>query len=120
MAGRPKKTESWKRYAKIRYSADLRGKDFALSYTQYIPLYGKPCEYCGKVSDDNGLDRVDSDKGYYIDNVVSCCHHCNIMKYTYSTEDFLYHCKKIINHSRQSARLAELNKIVDDALNRNG
>jgi len=42
----------------------------------------KKCHYC---FDDlnptgTGLDRKDNDKGYLIDNVVSCCCTCNRMR----------------------------------------
>jgi hypothetical protein len=43
----------------------------------------------------NGLDRVNSLKGYSLDNVVSCCERCNEMKMQYSVEEFLKHIKNI-------------------------
>ena len=54
----------------------------------------KNCFYCN----DNvkiGIDRVDSSKGYTIDNVVPCCSKCNWMKGVLSKEDFINQCKKI-------------------------
>jgi len=37
----------------------------------------------------NGLDRIDSSKGYTQDNVVPCCVICNRMKLDYDVNDFL-------------------------------
>lgn len=37
----------------------------------------------------NGIDRVDSDKGYELDNCVPCCTMCNWMKMNYTKEEFL-------------------------------
>lgn len=47
----------------------------------------------------NGIDRVDSKIGYYIDNCVTCCTMCNYMKQAHSKESFLEQVKKIYNHS---------------------
>ena len=46
----------------------------------------------GKISDTilkiNGLDRVDSSKGYTIDNVVPCCAICNTAKNKMTQKEF--------------------------------
>lgn len=41
------------------------------------------CAYCGtsiEVSTGHSIDRVDSKKGYFKDNVVTACGHCNGFK----------------------------------------
>lgn len=43
----------------------------------------------------NGLDRIDSSKGYTIDNVVPCNHKINMAKNDDTTEDFLAWVKQI-------------------------
>lgn len=43
----------------------------------------------------NGIDRIDNDKGYYLDNVRTCCKLCNKMKSNLKEEDFYKHIKKI-------------------------
>lgn len=45
----------------------------------------------------NGIDRVDNNVGYTIDNCVPCCSICNRMKGDMSTDDFLAHVKRITN-----------------------
>lgn len=48
-----------------------------------IKAYEVPC---------NGIDRMDSSKGYEVDNCVPCCAMCNYMKLEYSQEDFIRKC----------------------------
>lgn len=47
------------------------------------------------------LDRLDSSRGYTLDNVVSCCSSRNSAKWDLSLEDFIMMCNKIAqNHPR--------------------
>ena len=46
----------------------------------------------------NGIDRVDSSKGYEYNNVVSCCKNCNSAKMQLSIKEFKEHIIKIYNH----------------------
>ena len=49
----------------------------------------------------NGLDRVDNNRGYKLDNVVPCCGICNRAKNALTHDAFIEHCKKIAsNHNR--------------------
>lgn len=43
----------------------------------------------------NGIDRLDSNIGYNIENCVTCCKQCNIMKNVWSEKDFLNKIKEI-------------------------
>lgn len=43
----------------------------------------------------NGIDRVDSKKGYELDNCVPCCAQCNYMKIQYPQEQFLKKAEQI-------------------------
>lgn len=36
----------------------------------------------------NGIDRIDSSKGYTIDNCALCCRQCNYLKNNMSQDDF--------------------------------
>jgi hypothetical protein len=54
------------------------------------------CHYC-KYPLCMGMDRKDSDLGYTLDNVVSCCSECNIMKKEIHIDIFLDICRKIAN-----------------------
>ena len=46
----------------------------------------------------NGIDRVDSGKGYTINNVVTCCKHCNRAKNSLSQDDFKNLIKRIYSY----------------------
>lgn len=55
-------------------------------------LFLSLCTYCARepdIYDVNGLDRIDNTKGYTIDNIVSCCKSCNMMKGKISVTDFI-------------------------------
>lgn len=47
-----------------------------------------------------GIDRIDSNKNYTINNCVPCCGQCNIMKLDYSQKDFLNKCLSIIQNQK--------------------
>ena len=49
----------------------------------------------------NGIDRVDNNLGYTIDNCVPCCSMCNRMKSVFSQKDFLEKVKDIYLHLLQ-------------------
>jgi hypothetical protein len=45
----------------------------------------------------NGIDRVDSSKGYYIDNCVPCCGICNTCKMDLTLDEFIKRSHIIAN-----------------------
>ena len=47
----------------------------------------------------NGIDRVDSSKGYVEDNVVSCCKYCNTAKNTMSRDEFFKWIKRVYEYN---------------------
>ena len=85
-----------------------RGFTFDLDYDYFKELTKGNCHYCGiepiqvyqlknpktgKIRSGvpityNGIDRVDSTKGYFNDNVVTCCKICNRAKSNLSLNDF--------------------------------
>jgi 5-methylcytosine-specific restriction endonuclease McrA len=70
--------------------------EYNISLMQFIELIESECFYCGnkhsnyytdrlKKEDNliiyfNGIDRIDNNQGYLIENVVSCCKYCNSAK----------------------------------------
>lgn len=52
----------------------------------------------------NGIDRIDANRGYEIDNIVPCCGMCNIMKNGYNVEDFLDKAKEVYENSHLENR----------------
>lgn len=51
----------------------------------------------------NGLDRVDNNIGYTIDNVVTCCKECNRMKGSMKHDLFVDLCNRISRHTTSSS-----------------
>lgn len=99
---------------KQRYKLHKSGKPhpWSLTLEQFKALVTADCHYCGckpsmatKVGGErrNGIDRVDSSRGYDMDNCVPCCTTCNLMKGLQSQEGFLAQVEKI--HRFQLERL---------------
>jgi hypothetical protein len=93
--------------------ARIRGLSWRLTDARVKQLMVLDCHYCGKkpsprkchwraycTVDVNGLDRVDSSRGYEGDNVVPCCSTCNIMKSNWSEREFIEHCGAVVRHKK--------------------
>lgn len=104
------------RLSQYRKGARQRGYEFKLDKKDFMDLLFKNCHYCGsepyntftlkkgsrkqtekRSVNYNGIDRVDNKKGYTIDNCVTCCKNCNVMKMQLDLEDFKLHISKIYN-----------------------
>lgn len=97
-------------YSHIKRRNTSKGFVDIISFNDFCKLSMMKCYYCdaeysrviedrycemkekGKISDTilkiNGLDRVDSSKGYTIDNVVPCCVTCNTAKNKMTQKEF--------------------------------
>jgi hypothetical protein len=106
-------------FTAYKRNAGYKQFEFNLSETEFIHFTSLPCYYCGeidsreqdnthgrkvgkfkdhyKVEEINGVDRIDSSKGYFIGNVVPCCSMCNRMKCNFTTECFFDKIEKIYN-----------------------
>ena len=99
-----------KNYLFLAYKkrAEYRGLPFTLEKEVFLFLTQQNCVYCGCTPFStrsgrgsaepyiyNGLDRVDNEKGYEKDNVVTCCKICNQMKMDMKRDDFLAHISRI-------------------------
>ncbi len=74
-----------RRLTTAKSMAKKRGHEWLLTLEQYIEIIKDPCYYCANelgtpVKKGSGLDRMDSERGYSLDNVVSCCAFCNGIK----------------------------------------
>ena len=89
------------RITMYKRSAKIRGYDYNLTEKQFAEITQKPCYYCGAIPNNkhkqkesngdyiyNGIDRVDNNKGYTIDNVVPCCKTCNSAKGRLTLQEF--------------------------------
>lgn len=90
-------------FADYKKRAETNGFSFDLSPAQVDLLRTGDCTYCAKpttTTNVNGIDRIDSDGGYTIDNVCTACGECNYMKGKMSQCEFLALCKKVALHER--------------------
>jgi len=102
-------TSNEKVFRQYKSSAASRKLEFNLPFNEFEKLIGSNCSYCGKspkLSIEkklnvpyNGIDRVDSSKGYTLDNCVTCCKFCNLAKNNLSRNDFLNNIYRIYKHS---------------------
>jgi 5-methylcytosine-specific restriction endonuclease McrA len=93
------------------------GRVFDLTTEEFSALVLADCHYCGTAPFSgfaprssrrrkvllNGIDRVDSAKGYRRDNVVTCCKHCNKAKLDRTEEEFVEHCRRVVAHHERRA-----------------
>jgi len=97
----------WKNY--VCHSA-VKNRVFDLTKEQFKELTSSNCYYCGSEPSTvckskskkhpsqyvyNGIDRVDNNKDYIVNNCVPCCEMCNRMKLDDEQETFLARIKKI-------------------------
>jgi hypothetical protein len=108
-----------------RYVSGAKSRNliFELTFDEFKDITSKDCHYCGSKPTAlkganrynktgtpvllNGVDRIDSDKGYTLDNVVPCCGTCNLIKMDLKYDDFLNHIDKIHNHIKCASTIPE-------------
>lgn len=92
----------------FRKAARSKGADF-IDKTTWLDIVLSVCVYCGAGPSNcrkasvphaedfwyNGVDRVDSSRGYEPENVQAACWTCNRMKGNMSHDDFLAHVRRI-------------------------
>ena len=94
-------------------SAAKRGYSWELSREQFLELTQDTCAYCGSPPTNymgensncqnggytyNGIDRVNNDKGYSIENCVPCCGTCNKAKGVLHGRKFLSWIKQVYEY----------------------
>ena len=102
---------SGQHFSSIRKNARDRGLSFKitvkdvweifLKQNRICPLSGEPLHF-GTDSERQtaSLDRIDSEKGYTIDNVQWLHKKVNFMKQQFPEKDFLDWCRKIVQHNK--------------------
>lgn len=71
---------------------------FDLNKQDFFNAIPHKCHYCLEEYHGIAFDRLDSKKGYTLDNIVPCCAECNMMKRNMSKKAFINRCKKIANN----------------------
>lgn len=90
-------------------AATSRGYSFSLTNDEFRSLTSQNCWYCNRKPSSikkakfgnyiyTGIDRVDNNKGYSIDNCVPCCKRCNQGKNNMTTEEFMDMVKNIYEY----------------------
>lgn len=113
----------WHNY---KNNAKNRGIVFAVTKEELRALTQQNCSYCGtipcqvskvigpKISQRvldhsiyiyNGVDRIDSSIGYFVENLVTCCVTCNKMKMALGVAEFLAHIVKIYSYQNKYKNL---------------
>jgi hypothetical protein len=96
-------------YGNYEHGAKNRNLEFNLTKEQFGTLTKQICFYCGFEPNQiskcntgiyvyNGIDRLDNNIGYEIDNCVPCCGYCNAMKRAHTQEEFMNKVKSIYDN----------------------
>lgn len=109
------------KFNEYRQNASHTERIFELTFEQFITLIERNCSYCNASPDQyhtanrakmynpkgyryNGIDRVDSTKGYTQENTVTCCKLCNGLKSNLLTSVFLNQIERIYQHQQKLLR----------------
>ena len=105
-------------YASYRNGAISRGLSWELTLEDIKNLSSKNCYYCGieplnrtyskynKTNREvltNGIDRIDNNKGYLLENTTTCCSKCNRMKSNFTLDEFLIQVENIYKKLKEGS-----------------
>jgi hypothetical protein len=99
-------------FNRYRAGAKKRKQIWSITKEQFANLIQKNCYYCGveprqrwQIRDGrtghiiyNGLDRIESCEGYFLENIVTCCEICNKAKRDLSLKEFEDWIKRLCNY----------------------
>lgn len=88
-----------KKYKSYLARCNRKGIELNLTVDEFNFILSKECVYCG--SSAQTIDRIDSSGNYDLENSQPCCNKCNLMKYTYSEQEFINHIKKIYKYIQE-------------------
>jgi len=89
-------------YLDYKYRANKKGLSFELSKKDFDDISKNNCYYCNKpnsLNHYNGIDRMNNERGYSLDNSISCCAECNCSKRDLSDVKFINICKRIADNN---------------------
>jgi len=117
--GRPLAPDVGERYAYKRVKSDAvrGGREFALPFEWFKHTIHAPCHYCGRVDRNsinvaskrpgewlikdfryNGIDRLNNEMGYVIQNSIPCCAVCNRAKNSMGYQEFIEYINDMIQY----------------------
>ena len=101
-------------FSRYKKRAEKKNVEFSLSKDRFFELTDGVCFYCGEKPSNvnknknnngdfiyNGIDRIDSSKGYIEGNVVTSCSKCNFAKREMTTSEFYEWIDKIYEYRRK-------------------
>ena len=105
---------SFKRiYSTYERNARVKNIAFHLSKDELRAIITQNCFYCNIIPQQiqchprsngefiyNGIDRLDNNKGYILENVVPCCRRCNFMKNKFHIKEFIEIIRKIYKNTQ--------------------
>ena len=89
------------RLLSYKRAAKERNIEWLLTDEEFKLFWQQPCSYCGDKIETIGIDRKDNNKGYLIENCISCCSICNTMKMTLTKEGFINKIKQILTNLKE-------------------
>lgn len=89
--------EIYQSYLKYKSAAKKVNRNFTLTHLEFKDIVIKPCGYCGKRIDNklSGIDRINNEIGYELNNSRPCCFICNQAKHALPENTFLQKIKEI-------------------------
>lgn len=111
ISSRSARNRVWAKYLK---QAESRGHIWALSAEDFDRLTAQDCHYCGLIPSNtarnrrsvwvySGIDRMDNTCGYTLNNVVSCCRTCNILKARMPYAEFIAYLNRVSGFRKAQA-----------------
>lgn len=103
-------------YSSYKGNAVARDLIFNLTRDDFDNLISQNCSYCGMSPQDqsylskstkkydkfyaSGIDRINNELGYELNNCVPCCKKCNMMKVTMDVNEFTNHILAIYEYQK--------------------
>lgn len=83
--------------------------EFKITEEYFNRISSGDCGYCGiaNIEDmhQNGIDRIDTTKGYIEGNIIACCFFCSMIKSDIGLEEFKESIRKIVNYTKDRLHL---------------
>ena len=95
-------------YRTYQKSANARNLVFSLTEDQFARILEGPCYLCGLAVSEtnrNGIDRVNNQQGYLLENAKACCGHCNLLKKTMELAELYRIASKVTERQEEIARV---------------
>lgn len=118
---KPKKITYRSDYLVYKGGAEQRRLEFQLTYDEFVNLIFGECYFCGKqpgekglvyrktrikkVSERNGIDRLNNSIGYVLSNCVTCCSQCNKAKGANNDAEYIEWVARTYTHLVKTGKI---------------